>query len=72
MAITAVEQERLAAKLAEIRPYLDERQWRLLLGAEARAIGWGSAAAAPPATNQTARKSTRSLMPTPVRGSRPA
>ena len=41
MAITAVEQERLAAKLAEIRPYLDERQWRLLLGAEARAIGRG-------------------------------
>jgi hypothetical protein len=39
MAIMAVGQERLAAKLAEIRPYLDERQWRLLLGAEARAIG---------------------------------
>ena len=39
MEIMAVGQERLAAKLAEIRPYLDERQWRLLLGAEARAIG---------------------------------
>jgi transposase len=33
----------LAGKLAEIRPHLDERQWRLLLGAEARAIGRGGA-----------------------------
>ena len=31
----------LAGKLAEIRPFLNERQWRLLLGAEARALGWG-------------------------------
>jgi Rhodopirellula transposase DDE domain len=41
MAILAQEQDRLAARLAEIRPHLDERQWRLLLGAEARAIGRG-------------------------------
>ena len=41
MAITAQDQERLAGRLGEIRPYLDERQWRLLLGAEARAIGRG-------------------------------
>jgi hypothetical protein len=41
MAITAQEQERLAGRLSEVRPHLDERQWRLLLGAEARAIGWG-------------------------------
>jgi transposase len=41
MAITVGEQERLAGKLAEIRPHLDERQWRLVLGAEARAIGRG-------------------------------
>lgn len=33
--------EVLAGKLAEIRPFLNERQWRLLLGAEARALGWG-------------------------------
>ena len=41
MAILAQEQDRLAGRLAEIRPHLDERQWRLLLGAEARAIGRG-------------------------------
>lgn len=33
--------EVLAGKLAEIRPFLNELQWRLLLGAEARALGWG-------------------------------
>ena len=43
MAILAQEQDRLAGRLAEIRPHLDERQWRLLLGAEARAIGRGGA-----------------------------
>ena len=37
----AQEQDRLAGRLAEIRPHLNERQWRLLLGAEARAIGRG-------------------------------
>ena len=31
----------MAARLAEIKPFLDERAWRLLLGAEARAIGFG-------------------------------
>jgi len=41
MAILGQEQDRLAGRLAEIRPHLDERQWRLLLGAEARAIGRG-------------------------------
>ncbi|MGV1009963.1 MAG: ISAzo13 family transposase [Dermatophilaceae bacterium] len=41
MSITAAEQDRMAARLAEIRPFLDERAWRLLLGAEARAIGYG-------------------------------
>jgi hypothetical protein len=41
MAIAAPLEEQLAARLAEIRPYLDERQWRLLLGAEARALGRG-------------------------------
>src|SRR5664279_4292081 len=41
MSITVVEQGRMAARLAEIRPFLDERAWRLLLGAEARAIGYG-------------------------------
>ena len=34
-------EEALAEKLAVLRPHLDERQWRLLLGAEAEAIGRG-------------------------------
>jgi len=34
----------LAVKLAVLRPHLDERQWRLLLGAEAVAIGRGGIA----------------------------
>src|SRR5664280_1445170 len=41
MSITVAEQDRMAARLGEIRPFLDERAWRLLLGAEARAIGHG-------------------------------
>jgi hypothetical protein len=41
MSITVMERDRMAARLAEIRPFLDERAWRLLLGAEARAIGYG-------------------------------
>jgi Rhodopirellula transposase DDE domain len=34
-------EDALARRLAEIRPHLNERQWRLLLGAEARALGRG-------------------------------
>jgi hypothetical protein len=34
-------EEALAVKLAALRPHLDERQWRLLLGSEAEAIGRG-------------------------------
>ena len=41
MAITAQEQDRLAGVLTEIKPHLTERQWRLLLGAQARAVGRG-------------------------------
>jgi len=33
--------ESVVAMLTEIRPHLDERQWRLLLGAQARALGRG-------------------------------
>jgi len=33
--------ESVVAMLTEIRPHLDERQWRLLLGAAARALGRG-------------------------------
>jgi transposase len=37
--------EALSVKFAELWPHLDERQWRLLLGAEARALGRGGSAA---------------------------
>src|ERR1035437_10119548 len=33
--------ESVVAMLTEIRPHLDERQWRLLLGAQARGVGGG-------------------------------
>jgi DDE family transposase len=36
-----VDVKALAAKLATMRPLLDERQWRVLLGVEANAIGRG-------------------------------
>jgi Rhodopirellula transposase DDE domain len=36
-----ITEEALAEKLAMVRPFLDERQWRLLLGAEALAVGRG-------------------------------
>src|SRR5215469_9567284 len=41
MSAVAVTQEMLAAKFGAILPHLDERQRRLLLGAEARALGHG-------------------------------
>ena len=34
----------MAELLATMRPHLDEKQWRLLLGAQAEAIGWGGIA----------------------------
>lgn len=36
-----VAEDALAEKFAAIRPHLDEKQWRLYLGSEAEAIGWG-------------------------------
>src|SRR5512142_387036 len=41
MGVIEVSQEMLAAKFEVIFPHLDERQRRLLLGAEARALGHG-------------------------------
>ena len=35
----------LAAKFAVMRQVLDERQWRVYLGAEANALGYGGIAA---------------------------
>jgi hypothetical protein len=64
MAISEREQDRLAGRLTEIKPYLDERQWRLLLGAEARALGAGGVklvAAAAGASAVTVRRGAREL-----------
>lgn len=44
------------ARLAALRPKLDERRWRLVMGAEATAWGWGGVAAVHRATG--ASKST--------------
>src|ERR1700755_1458465 len=41
MGVIEVTQEMLAAKFEVIFPHLDERQRRLLMGAEARALGHG-------------------------------
>jgi hypothetical protein len=45
MAISAEARQALAAKFTVMRPHLDERQWRLYLGSEARALGHGGIAA---------------------------
>ena len=37
----AVDEDRFAGMLAEVRPHLNELQWRLLLGAQARSLGRG-------------------------------
>jgi hypothetical protein len=39
-----ITEESLAEKLVTVRPFLDERQWRLLLGAEALSVGRGGIA----------------------------
>jgi hypothetical protein len=36
-----IDERVLSQKLFGLKPHLNERQWRLLLGAEAEAIGWG-------------------------------
>ena len=41
MGVMTVTREMLAAKFEVIFPHLDERQRRLLMGAEARALGHG-------------------------------
>jgi hypothetical protein len=40
--LPAVDSDALAARLSLIRPYLDERAWRLLLGTEATVLGRGA------------------------------
>ena len=41
MTLPAVDSDSVAARLSLIRPHLDERAWRLLLGAEAKVRGRG-------------------------------
>ena len=41
MAVPVGAEESLAAKFAALFPYLDERQRRLVMGAEARVLGHG-------------------------------
>jgi len=48
-----VDEEALSAKLAVVFPHLDERQQRILAGAEARAIGRGGIAAVARATGMS-------------------
>jgi len=41
MTLPAVDSDAVASRLSLIRPHLDERAWRLLLGAEAKVLGRG-------------------------------
>src|SRR4051794_9987877 len=41
MTLAAVDSDPVAARLSLIRPHLDERAWRLLLGAEGKGLGRG-------------------------------
>jgi hypothetical protein len=45
MAIREIDEAALAAKFAVMRPFLDERGWRVYLGTEAEALGYGGVAA---------------------------
>jgi len=45
MAISTADEAALAAKFAVMRPFLDERGWRVYLGTEASALGYGGIAA---------------------------
>jgi Rhodopirellula transposase DDE domain len=45
MAISKLDEAELAAKFAVMRPFLDERAWRVYLGTEANALGYGGIAA---------------------------
>jgi hypothetical protein len=45
VAISVADEAALAAKLAVMRPFLDERGWRVYLGTEAGALGYGGIAA---------------------------
>jgi len=53
--------EALAAKFASILPFLNERQRRLLLAAEARALGWGGTSLAAAAAEVSRQLISRGL-----------
>ena len=72
MTLSEVEQDLMAVRLSLIRPHLDERAWRLLLGAEAKVLGRGgiSAVAAAAAVHpDTVAQGVRELdYPEPIPG----
>jgi hypothetical protein len=45
VAVSEADEAALAAKFAVMRPFLDERGWRVYLGTEANAVGYGGVAA---------------------------
>jgi hypothetical protein len=45
VAIADADEAVLAGKFAVMRPFLDERGWRVYLGTEANALGYGGVAA---------------------------
>ncbi|MEO3814435.1 hypothetical protein ABGB17_36020 [Sphaerisporangium sp. B11E5] len=62
-------EEILTRKLGELRPHLNERQWRLLLAAEARALGHGGIALIARVTGASpdmVRRGVRQLASRPV------
>src|ERR1700733_13304293 len=54
MAISMADEGVLAAKFAVMRPFLDERAWRVYLGTEADALGYGGGAAGAPGVGDVA------------------
>ena len=70
--LPAVDSDPVAARLSLIRPHLDERAWRLLLGAEAKVLGRGGikvVAAAVGAHPDTVAQGVRELdYPEPLPG----
>jgi hypothetical protein len=77
MTLPAVDSDRPAARLSLIRPYLDERAWRLLLGVEAKVLGRGgitlvaAAAAVHPDTVARGVRELDGVEPIPGRVRRP-
>ena len=77
MTLAGVDSDPMATRLSLIRPHLDERAWRLLLGAEAKALGRGgikAVAAAAGAHPDTVAQGVRELdygQPIPGRVRRP-